>query len=63
MSKRKRVSEQGGRRAVAYLGGPWLPPERPNIFLTIHTVKRWDFKPTYFAQMCPQNAGNAVSET
>ena len=24
---------------------------------------KWDFKPIYFVQKCPQNAGNAVSET
>ena len=25
--------------------------------------QKWDFKPIYFAPVCPQNAGNAVSET
>ena len=28
-----------------------------------NSVKKWDFRPLYFAQKCPQNAGNAVSET
>ena len=60
-------------RSVAYLGPsphfirPWPPPsERPKIFLTRYTVKctvKWNFKPIYFAQKCPQNAGNAISET
>ena len=33
-----------------------MPFQRPKI-------SKWDFKPIYFAQKCPQNAGNAVSET
>ena len=33
-----------------------------NFFDKTHCYK-WDFKPIYFAQMCPQNAGNAASET
>ena len=33
-----------------------IPFQRPKI-------SKWDFKPIYFAQKCPQNAGNAVSET
>ena len=41
-----------------------MPPlgKSENIFDEIHCQK-WDFKPIYFAQKCPQNAGNAVSET
>ena len=31
--------------------------------MTRNSVKKWDFRPLYFAQKCPQNAGNAVSET
>ena len=40
------------------------PPPRKirKHFLTRYSSK-WDFKPIYFAQKCPQNAGNAVSET
>ena len=26
-------------------------------------ISKWDFKPIYVSQKCPQNAGNAVSET
>ena len=33
-----------------------MPFQRPKI-------SKWDFKPIYFAQNCPQNAGNAISET
>ena len=33
-----------------------MPFQRPKI-------SKWDFKTIYFAQKCPQNAGNAVSET
>ena len=32
-----------------------MPFQRPKI-------SKWDFKPIYFAQKYPQNAGNAVSE-
>ena len=32
-----------------------MPFQRPKI-------SKWDFKPIFFAQKCPQNAGNAVSE-
>ena len=28
-----------------------------------YTVKTFDLRPLYFAQTCPQNAGNAVLET
>ena len=31
--------------------------------MTRNCVKKWDFRPLYFAQKCPQNAGYAVSET
>ena len=31
--------------------------------MTRNSVKKWDFRPLHFAQKCPQNAGNAVSET
>ena len=31
-----------------------MPFQRP-------IISKWDFKPIYFAQKCPQNAGNAVS--
>ena len=33
-----------------------MPFQRPKI-------SKWDFKPIYFAQKCPQNAGDDVSET
>ena len=33
-----------------------MPFQRPKI-------SKWVFKPIYFVQKCPQNAGNAVSET
>ena len=31
-----------------------MPFQRPKI-------SKWDFKPIYVAQKCPQNAGNAIS--
>ena len=36
----------------------------PNYFIMmIHCEKKCDLRPLYFAQKCPQNAGNAVLET
>ena len=32
-----------------------MPFQRPKI-------SKWDFKPIYFAQKCPQNAGNAFRD-
>ena len=52
--------------SVTYLGGtcghgpPWNVRKD---FLTRYAVKKLHFKPIYFAQKCPQNAGNAVPET
>ena len=51
---------------VAYLGGGGHTPppsENPKTFFDEIHCSKWDFKPIYFAQKCPQNAGNAVSET
>ena len=39
------------------------PSESPKTFYDEIHCEKWDFKPIYFAQKCPQNAGNAVSET
>ena len=39
------------------------PSERLKRFFDEIHCQKWDFKPMYFAQKCPQNAGNAVSET